>query len=94
MKTIFVMSPNKQTFEKWINSYGFKLSNVEISYVTSKEDTRGHPEKESFFTIVGELDSKESTRKFFDYMQRRFRYIPKESLEGALKGKSRVKVKS
>ena len=93
MKTIFILAPDRETYAKWFEQYGFKLINVEMTYIHSVEEIKGYSRQSTFFTIIGDIEDDEST-KILRRLQNRFGYIPKERLEEAVKGRKSRKVKA
>lgn len=91
MKTIFILSPDRATYAKWFDQYGFKLVNVEMSYLHNKEEMKGYPYNDTFFTIIGDV---EDSFDLLDHLKKRFRYIPKEKLEQAVKGRKSRRVRA
>lgn len=90
LNSILVLAPNRKVFDKWINSYGFKLSNIMISYVTLPDEIEGLDPKVTYYTVLGDMS--DNPMPVHERCRQKYRYIPSDRLEKAVRNRKSVRV--
>jgi hypothetical protein len=80
-ETLLVISSDSKKLNKWMQTWGRKMKNITVVPTTLKRHLEGWDKKSTFFTVITPNPSVAEDLKGYGY-----RYVPREKLEGRLKG--------